>query len=143
MDIRQISVFIENRSGQLAQVCGVLAENGIDLKALSIADTQDFGILRIIVQNTQQAMDILLRAGYTCKTTEVLAVTIDDKPGGMAKVMDVIARAGIGVEYAYAFISHKKDCAYMIFRVDGGDEACDALEAAGIRTVSKEELFGN
>lgn len=142
MSLKQISIFIENKTGSLSDVCSVLAEGEINLRALSIADTQDFGILRIIVENTEKAMEILRKNGYVCKTNEVLAVEIPDRPGGMAHVMKVVSVPQVSIEYAYAFVSHKEDdSAYMIFRVTGIEKAREALSAAGINTLTKEELF--
>ncbi len=142
MSLKQISIFIENKTGSLSNVCKVLADGGINLRALSIADTQDFGILRIIVENTEKAMEILKKNGYICKTNSVLAVEIPDKPGEMAKVMSVVSVPGVSIEYAYAFVSHKADdSAYMIFRVSGLDKAVEALTVAGIKPLTKEELF--
>ena len=140
--MKQVSIFIENKTGSLSTVCKVLAEGGINLRALSIADTQDFGILRIIVANTEKAMEILKKNGYICKTNSVLAVEIPDQPGAMADIMGIVSVPGVSVEYAYAFASHKaNDSAYMIFRVSGYDKAKEVLAAAGIHLLTKEELF--
>ena len=140
--MKQVSIFIENKTGSLSTVCKVLAEGGINLRALSIADTQDFGILRVIVENTEKAMEILKKNGYICKTNSVLAVEIPDQPGAMASIMDIVSVPGVSVEYAYAFASHKaNDSAYMIFRVSGYDKAKEVLEAAGIHLLTQEELF--
>lgn len=141
MSIKQISVFVENRPGALTDVCAVFADNGISMRALSLADTQDFGILRVIVENPDEALEILKKAGYTCKITHVIAVRLEDKPGGMAKVMKFISDAGIGVEYAYAFLSSKPGCAYMVFRV-AGSESRHKLADMGLDIISEEELFG-
>lgn len=142
MSLKQISIFIENKTGSLCDVCTVLADNGINLRALSIADTQDFGILRVIVENTEKAIEILRKNGYTCKTTEVLAVEIPDRPGGMANAMRVVSVPEVSIEYAYAFVSHKVDeSAYMIFRVTGIEKAKEAILAAGMHLLTKEELF--
>ena len=140
--MKQVSIFIENKTGSLSTVCKVLAEGGINLRALSIADTQDFGILRIIVENTEKTMEILKKNGYICKTNSVLAVEIPDQPGAMASIMDIVSVPGVSVEYAYAFASHKaNDSAYMIFRVSGYEIAKEVLEKAGIHLLTKEELF--
>jgi hypothetical protein len=140
--MKQVSIFIENKTGSLSTVCKVLAEGGINLRALSIADTQDFGILRIIVENTEKTMEILKKNGYICKTNSVLAVEIPDQPGAMASIMDIVSVPGVSVEYAYAFASHKaNDSAYMIFRVSGYETAKEVLEKAGIHLLTKEELF--
>ena len=140
--MKQVSIFIENKTGSLSTVCKVLADGGINLRALSIADTQDFGILRVIVENTEKAMEILKKNGYICKTNSVLAVEIPDQPGAMADIMGIVSVPGVSVEYAYAFASHKaNDSAYMIFRVSGYDKAKEVLAAAGIHLLTKEELF--
>lgn len=142
MSLKQISIFIENKTGSLSTVCKVLADGGINLRALSIADTQDFGILRIIVENTEKAMEILKKNGYICKTNSVLAVEIPDQPGGMANVMNIVSVPDVSIEYAYAFVSHKEDnSAYMIFRVTGIEKAQEVLSEAGIHLLTKEELF--
>ena len=142
MSLKQISIFIENKTGSLSDVCAVLAAGGINLRALSIADTQDFGILRIIVENTEKAVEILKRNGYICKTNEVLAVEIPDRPGTMANIMSIVSVPDVSIEYAYAFVSHKEDdSAYMIFRVTGIEKAREVLNSAGIHLLTKEELF--
>lgn len=142
MRVKQISVFLENKSGQLADVGAVLAENNMNLRALSIADTKDYGILRVIVPDADSALEVLRTAGYTCKITDVLAVEIDDSPGGMARALAVLSDAGISVEYAYAFISHKPGCAHMILRVSELEKTVDALAKAQIRTLEMNELLG-
>jgi len=142
MSLKQVSIFIENKTGSLRTVCQVLADGGVNLRALSIADTQDFGILRIIVENTEKAVEILKKNGYICKTNTVIAVEIPDRPGAMAEVMSVVSVPGVSIEYAYAFASHKEnDSAYMIFRVSGYDKATEVLSAAGIPVLTKEELL--
>ncbi len=141
MSIKQISVFIENKPGALTDVCTVLSDNSINMHALSLADTQDFGILRVIVEDPDKAVEILRSNGFTCKITHVIAVRIENKPGGMASVMKFISDAGIGVEYAYAFISHDPGKAYMVFRVVGS-EARHKLADLGLDIVGEEELFG-
>ena len=143
MSVEQISVFLENKSGQLADVCAVLAENGMNLRALSIADTKEYGILRVIVPNAEGALKVLRGAGYTCKITPVLAVEIDDRPGGMARALQVLSAAGISVEYAYAFISHKAGCAHMILRVSDMEETVGTLERAGIPILEADALLEN
>ena len=142
MSVKQISVFLENKSGQLADVSSVLAENGMNLRALSIADTKDYGILRVIVPDADSALSVLRDAGYTCKITNVLAVEIDDSPGGMARALAVLSEAGISVEYAYAFISHKAGYAHMILRVSEIEKTVEALAKAQIRTLEMDELLG-
>lgn len=141
MSIKQISVFVENKPGALAALTRFMAENDINLRALSIADTPDFGILRIITARPDRADGILKEAGYLTKLNHVLAVALPDRPGSLADVLGVLHKAGVGVEYTYAFVSYKPGEAYMIFRVDNRETAEKALEAAGIRLVEQTEIF--
>ena len=140
MSVKQISVFIENKKGALAACTRYIADNGINIRALSIADTQDFGILRIICENPDNAVEVLQNAGYLTMVTDVLATAISDEPGSLAAILGVLAEADIAVEYTYAFLSAKAG-AYMIFRVDDNQKAAAALAGAGIKTVDQEELF--
>lgn len=141
MTINQISVFLENRVGQLAQVCKVLAENDISLVTLSLAETQDFGIARLIVDDVLQATTVLRDAGYIHSLTPVLGVAVPDEPGGLSRVLTILDEAQINVEYLYAFLGGKDtDSAYMIFRVQDEKKAAAALSAKGIRLVDQEEM---
>ena len=140
MSVKQISVFIENKKGQLAEVTRYIAEHDVNLRALSVGDTQDFGILRIICENPDNAVQVLQNAGYLTMVTDVLATAISDEPGSLAAILDVLAEADVAVEYTYAFLSAKAG-AYMIFRVDDNQKAAAALAGAGIKTVDQEELF--
>lgn len=142
MSIKQISIFVENKSGTLAALTRFMADNDINLRALSIADTQDFGILRIITARPDRADGILKAAGYLTKLNHVLAVALPDRPGSLADVLSVLSKAKVGVEYTYAFVSYKPGEAYMIFRVDSGGTAEAALTEAGIRLVEQSEIFG-
>lgn len=141
MSVKQISIFIENKKGSLAEVTKFIAESKINLKALSIADTQDFGILRIITDNPDEARDILKDEGYTVTATSVLAVALSDSPGSMASILSVLCDADISVEYTYAFMSSVEDKAYMIFRVDNNDKATKALLDANISVINQEDIF--
>ncbi len=140
MSVKQISVFIENKDGKLAEATRYIADQSINLKALSIADTQDFGILRIICDEPTSAEKLLKDGGYLTTVTDVLAAAIDDKPGSLATILEVLADAGVAVEYTYAFLSAKSG-AYMIFRVDDNAVAAAALAGAGIKTANQEDLF--
>lgn len=138
MLIKQISVFVENKEGRLAEITETIAKAGVDIRALSIADTTDFGILRLIVDKPQETEKVLKDAGFTVSVTNVIAVGIDDVPGGFSKPMRVLADAHIDVEYMYAFISRDTKKAYVILRVNDNDTAIKALEDAG--TVLLDEI---
>lgn len=140
MTIKQISVFLENREGELAEFTQVLGEKNIDMRALSLADTKEFGILRIIVQNPEKVAEELQKAGYIFSINHVLAVEIPDHPGSFAKVMKILADQHISVEYTYAFITRKESCAYMIFRVADNEKAAKALLDNGVTLATQEEL---
>ena len=141
MSIKQISVFLENKPGALYGMTGVLAQNQVDMRALSLAETKDFGIARIIVDNLYQATTVLKEAGYVHSVTPVLGVAIPDTPGGLNKVLQVITNAGVNVEYMYAFLGGRTaEHAYMIFRVEDVDTAAAALAARGIQTVTQDEM---
>jgi hypothetical protein len=140
MSVKQISVFIENKKGALAACTRYIADNGINIRALSIADTQDFGILRIICDDPKQTDSILKNGGYITTVTDVLATEIADKPGSMATILEVLADAHVIVEYTYAFLAPDGH-AYMIFRVDDNAVASAALAGAGIKTANQEDLF--
>ncbi len=141
MLMKQISVFVENKQGRLADITKILADNQIDIRALSIADTTDYGILRLIVNHPEKAIDILKDAGMTVSITNVLAVGIPDQPGGFANAISVLSDAGMGVEYAYAFITPADGQAYVILRVDDNERASSILQAGGINLLSQEKLF--
>lgn len=140
MSIKQISVFIENKKGALAKATRYIAEHDINLKALSIADTQDYGILRIICDNSEKANKVLKEGGYITIINDVLAAAIADTPGSLASILEVLSDSDVVVEYTYAFLSGKTG-AYMIFRVDDNQRAAAALAGAGIKTVNEEDLF--
>jgi hypothetical protein len=141
MTIEQLSIFVENKPGRLAEITEILAGADVDLRAMSIADTADFGILRIIVNDTNKALAALKDAGCTVSVTNVLAVAITDEPGSLAKVIRVLSDNGVSVEYLYAFITRKEDSAYVIFRVEDTDKATSIFEMHGIKTVGKEEIY--
>ncbi|MDO4749637.1 MAG: ACT domain-containing protein [Eubacteriales bacterium] len=141
MSIKQISVFLENTPGALCAMTGVLANNDIDMRALSMAETKDFGIARIIVDNVYKATTVLKDAGYVHSVTSVLGVAIPDEPGGLNRVLEILSDAGINVEYMYAFLGGKTaEHAYMIFRVESASAASAALTARGIKTVDRDEI---
>ena len=140
MSIHQISVFLENRAGQLAEIAAILSENKIDMRAISIAETTDYGVLRLIVSEPQRAATALLGHGLILSMTPVVAVAVPDEPGGLARVLGILAAGEIDIEYMYAIIGRIADRAYMIFRVSDEEKLCAVLAANGLSTVSKEEL---
>lgn len=140
MSVKQISIFIENKKGKLAEATRYIADHSVNLRALSIADTQDFGILRIICEEPAKAETVLREGGYITTTTDVLAAAISDEPGSLAAILEVLSEANVVVEYTYAFLSAKAG-AYMIFRVDDNQNAAAALAATGIKTADQEDLF--
>ena len=139
--IKQISVFLENKTGALGEVVKFMAENNINLRALSIADTEDFGILRIITDDPDSSIEKIKNAGYSAKLTNVLAVEIDDKPGSVSKIVDVLSTEGISIEYTYAFLSKKADRAYIIIRADNSEKASELLKKSGITVSQQQDLF--
>ncbi|MFR3894275.1 MAG: ACT domain-containing protein [Merdibacter sp.] len=140
MAVRQISVFMENKVGPLAEITTLLAQHQINMRALSVAETQDFGILRIIVEEPEKAEQVLKDNQIIFRESSVLAVLMEDRPGSMAAVVDLLAQAGIPVEYAYAFITRQADNACLILKVKE-DEAAEALlEKEGVRSLSEQEL---
>lgn len=141
MKIEQISVFLENKSGRLARVTRVLGENNINIRALSIADTTDFGILRLIVNDSAKAFTVLKEAGFTLSVTEVVAVEVPDQPGGLASVLEVLKGAGINIEYLYAFLQKATSAALVVLRVEQPDSAIKILVEHGVRIVPADEVY--
>jgi hypothetical protein len=143
MKIRQLSLFLENRPGQLRVPAKVLGDAGIDILTMSLADTQQFGILRLVVRDWERAKRILEEAGIVVNVTEVLAVDVPDRPGGLAGVLEAFEKAGLGIEYMYAFAAARErgKHATLVFRLDAPDRAATALAALGVKLVSSEELF--
>lgn len=135
MQIRQISIYLQNQPGQLSQICRALADAGINIATLSLADTSDFGIVRMIVDDHERAKDVLAAAGYVANVSEVVAVCVPDRPGGMAGVMQVLDRAGVDIEYSYAFAEHRGEKAVLVFRFADNAKAEAALAAGGFSTV--------
>ncbi len=140
MYIHQISVFMENKPGNLADVTSFLAENNIDIRALEVADSSDYGIIRIIVNDPFNTLTLLKDNNWICKLTHVIGVKIPDTPGAMAKVMNILASENISVEYIYAFLTKDADNALMIFRVQDNDRVAALLKKNGITIVDQEDL---
>ncbi len=143
MNICQLSLFLENKPGHLNAICRTLANAGISIRNLALADTQQFGIVRLIVRDVTKAKDVLEKAGHIVNVHEVVAVGVEDKPGGIANILDVIKNAGsINIEYMYAFTADRVTRqAVLIFRFDDQDAAVKALAAAGYEPLSFDQLF--
>lgn len=143
MKVEQISVFLENRAGRLAEVTHTLAEAGINIRALSLADTSDFGILRLIVHDHEKAKMALKDKGFTVGRTSVVAVEVSDKPGGLDNILQLLGTRGVNVEYMYAFVQQSGSNAVLIFRFDRTDQAIEVLQDAGIPVISGDRLYRN
>lgn len=141
MKVEQISIFLENKSGRLAEVTRILSAGGVNIRALSLADTADFGILRLIVNQTDTAKKILKDNGFTVGKTEVIALEVPDRPGGLAEILKILDGASINVEYMYAFVQRSGDNAIIIFRFDETDRAIEVLTRAGVRVLKGEEVY--
>lgn len=141
MKVRQLSIFIENESGRLAEITGLLGSAGIDIRSVSLADTSGFGILRLVVNDVDRAQQILHDEGFTVKQTEVVAVEMPDRPGGLAGILKVLAGAGINVEYMHAFSERVSPRAVVFFRFEDPDAAIPVLLAANIRVLSAQEVY--
>jgi hypothetical protein len=141
MKVRQISIFLENKSGRMAQVTRVLGENGINIRALSIADTADFGILRLIVSEPDKAYQVLKESEFTVSATDVIAVEVADQPGGLAVTLEVLEKAGINIEYLYAFVQKASNAALVVFRVEQVDEAVKVRQQSGTHILSEDEIY--
>lgn len=142
MKVEQISIFIENKSGRLAEVTTILGFAGVNIRALSLADTSDFGILRLIVNDREKAIAALKGKGFTVSKTEVVAVEVPDQPGGLASILHVLDKDSINVEYMYAFVERCGENAVIIFRFDETDKAIASLTAKGFNILSGEHLYG-
>ena len=136
----QISIFIENKEGRLAEVTAILRDAQVNIRALSLADTTDFGVLRLIVNDTQKAAAALKREGFTVGKTPVLAVEVSDEPGGLNRVLDPLSESGVNVEYMYAFANPQCQNAIMIFRFDDPERAVSILAEHQIKVIGSQEL---
>ncbi|MEW6171944.1 MAG: ACT domain-containing protein [Bacillota bacterium] len=141
MAVKQISVFLENKSGRLAAVTQLMADEKVNIRALSIADTSDFGILRLIVDQPDKAYQALKKNGFTVSATDVLAVAVPDNPGGLAPALAALEGAGVNIEYLYAFVAQCADMAMVLFKVNDTDRAITALKQAGFTVPKPEEVY--
>ncbi|ADW16270.1 ACT domain protein [Desulfobulbus propionicus DSM 2032] len=140
MRVEQIAVFLENKSGRLAEITRILADNDINIRALSVADTADFGILRLIVDKVDLAKDVLRAGGFTVGKTNVVAVEVPDRSGGLASVLKVVNEVGLNVEYMYAFVNKSGANAVLIFRFDDMDKAIEVLQANGFTLLTGAQI---
>jgi hypothetical protein len=137
----QISVFLENKEGRLAEVTGILAEADVNIRALALADTSDFGVLRLIVNDNQKAVTALKNRGFTIGETDVVAVEVEDRPGGLHQILDILHKAGVNVEYMYAFVQQSGSNAVMIFRFDNIDEAVNILQENNLTVINGSKVY--
>jgi len=140
MQVEQISVFLENKSGRLSEVTAILTEAGVNIRALALADTSDFGVLRLIVNDKDKAVGALKDNGFTVGKTEVLAVEVEDRPGGLNAILEILKANKINVEYMYAYVRHTGKNAVMIFRFDNIAAAIETLSARGIAILNEGKL---
>ena len=141
MLIKQISVFIENMPGKLGEVTQVLGENGIDMSALSLADTTNFGILRLIVNDPDKACQVLRNHDFIVKQSDVVAAVIDDRPGGLTAVLQILSGAQVSVEYMYAFVGNQDGHAVVVMRTDNAETALQALEDNHVSTLDPKDIY--
>ena len=141
MKVEQISIFIENKSGRLAEITRILGDASINIRALSLADTTDFGILRLIVNDREKAKQVLKDKGFTVSKTEVVAVEVPDRPGGLSEILQTLDKETINVEYMYAFVERCGENAVIIFRFDETDKAISALQSKGFTILDGERLY--
>ncbi|MGE5570757.1 MAG: ACT domain-containing protein [Rhodospirillales bacterium] len=141
MKIHQLSLFLENQPGQLIGPCRLLARAGIDIRTLTLADTREFGILRMIVSDWQRGAQLLQEAGYVTNVTEVVAVEVPDRPGGLAELLELFESSDVNIEYMYAFTFGREGKAVLIFRFDNPDAAIARLQQAGVNVVESVEVY--
>ena len=141
MKLKQLSIFLENKPGALSAPCRLLAKAGINIQTFALADTREFGILRLVVEDSDRARRLLIRNGFAVKITEVVALEVTDEPGGLANILDALDGTGINVEYAYAFTAKQGGHGLLLFRFSDPDGAVKMLKARKISTVSSDELF--
>ncbi|MBQ2890079.1 MAG: ACT domain-containing protein [Clostridia bacterium] len=140
MAIKQLTIFVQNKKGAIVSITDILAENNVNLRALSIAETEDFGILRLIVNDDKTAERVLSEQGYLIKTVDVVGVKIGDAPGKLTSALDVLDEADINVEYLYAFMARTEKHAYVVLRVEDNNSAETALEKAGFHLITEADI---
>lgn len=140
MFVKQISVFLENTAGSLSRLTELLAQSNIDMTALSVADTEHFGVVRLIVKNPDEAIAVIRGAGYIARLTEVLAVRVPDSPGGLNDILHILDKAELSVEYIYSFMRGETGCALIIFRLNDNERAVKVLTEKGVSLAAQSEL---
>ena len=140
MTVKQISIFVENKPGKLAELTEYLNQSSIDMRALSIAEAQDFGIVRIIVDDAYKTSCVLKEAGYVASITPVVAIEMPDEPGSLFRILKILGDGGVNLEYMYAFLTRKQSTAYMVLRVEDNEKAIEILSKNGIHTICQESL---
>ena len=141
MKIKQLSLFLENKPGHLSAICRAMAKANVNIATLSLADTQQFGILRLIVEDWEKARDVLEKAGFVVNATEVVATEVDDKPGGLAEILEILEQGRINLEYMYAFSAHRGEKAILVLRFDDPDAAIALLAKNGRNVLTSVGLF--
>ncbi len=142
MLIKQISIFIPNKKGSLSELTDILIAHNIDIRAIAVFDTTEFGILRIVVDDPDRAVEILSKEGVVAKVSKVIAVEPEDKPGRLNEIFSILRDAEINIEYIYSFIMRKKEMPYIVLKVDEQERAVEELTAQGINVINKEEVYG-
>lgn len=141
MKVKQLSIFLENQSGRLAEVMGALGSEGINIRALSLADTSGFGILRLIVNDIAAAHKALNGKGFTVRETDVIAVEVPDRPGGLANILSILGENNLNVEYMYAFVQKSAENAVVIFKIEDIDRAIAALQGKGVKILAAQDVY--
>ncbi len=141
MLIKQLSIFIPNKKGSLSQLTDILTAHNIDIRAIAVFDTAEFGILRIVVDDPDRAVEILNKEGVVAKVSKVIAVEPEDKPGSLNQIFDILKNVDINIEYIYSFIMRKKEMPYIVLKVDQQEKAVEELTANGINVINKEEIY--
>lgn len=140
MKVQQLSIFLENKSGRLAEIANILSQGCVNIRAVSLADTTDFGIVRLIVDDVDKAVELLKQEGITAVKTDVVVVEAMDKPGGLAKILNVLKNTNVNIEYLYSITAHHEK-AFIVFRFDDSSKAIEIFQRAGIKVVTREELM--
>jgi hypothetical protein len=140
MKINQISVFLENRKGRLHDVCALLGKGNVNIRALNVAESDDFGVLRMVVDKPQEALNLLKGSGFTANFSEIIAVEVDDQPGGLAHVLEILSENNVNIEYMYGFVEKASDKALLVFRFENPDKAIEILSKHKIKIIKKDQI---